>query len=451
MSSGPNIIRDGLIFHYDLSDSKSFAGEPTTNYIYHQNPRIDGTYTSYVPESNQGNIDVNHPQAIRVYNIDNNDISYYLNTGISVGNSGVAWEYARHAYWIYDNDLKKPVVQMYDTIGTWQAKYLGSNMSAWNTYGMTVGSQYTISWLQWTTSTSKYANVGLYTQDSSSSNNFWDGLSSGSATSINTRTHTWERVYQTYTVSGSRDLNNASATVYFYNGGASSNFLRIADVQLELKDHPTKFSPTLTRSTTSSLIDRTRTITSIDVSNISFNSAGKIVFDGTNDNISLNSSLGNFGTTNWTINCWWKSSGTQSDYTSIIGQGFIYPISTGGWCFKVKNSSGENYLSFSYATGNELITNVVTSVTPNDGSWHNLTATRKDTTITMYMDGVSVGSFSVNAGYSFGTGATTYIGYTPRDNAYLNGNLDVLQVYNRGLTASEVSQNYNSLRKKFGV
>ena len=52
MSSGPNIVRDGLVFHYDLSDGKSFAGEPTTNYIYHQNPRIDGNAGDEVSQEN---------------------------------------------------------------------------------------------------------------------------------------------------------------------------------------------------------------------------------------------------------------------------------------------------------------------------------------------------------------------------------------------------------------
>ncbi len=443
MSSGPNIVRDGLVFHYDLSDGKSFAGEPTTNYIYHQNPRIDGVYSSYMPESGQGNIAVNHPQAIRVYNIDNNDISYYLNTGISVANSGVAWEYARHAYWIYDNDLKKPVVQMYDTVGTWQAKYLGSNMSAWSSYGLTAGSKYTISWLQWTTSTSKYANVGFYSKDLTNNWNFWDGLSSGSVTTINTRTHTWERMYHTFTVSGSRDLNNPDSNVYFYNGGASSNHLRISDVQLELKDHPTKFNPTLTRSSTQGLFDRTKNLTSIDVSNVSFNSQGKMIFDGTNDYIFSPSAAPSF-TNNVTFSCWFKTSVQQTNkYIMAMG----------------KNLTGNNGMDLclqgtdvaSYIVGSSSFIYLNHNTNYQNNQWHMLTVTYNGTSAVLYYDGVAVNSGPFTQNVDIEATRRLAIGSWVNGGANFNGEIDVMQIYNRGLSASEVSQNYNSLRKKFGV
>jgi hypothetical protein len=191
--------------------------------------------------------------------------------------------------------------------------------------------------------------------------------------------------------------------------------------------------------------------TSINLNSVSFDSTAQMVFDGTDDNISLDTSVGNLGTADWTISCWWKSNGTQDDYASIISQGFIYPISAGGWSFKVKNSSGENFLSFSYATAGEAITNLVTSAACNDGNWHNLVAVRSGGTVTLYMDGVSVGSTSPGASYSFGTGATTYVGYTPRDAAYVNGYLNTLTKYSRALAPSEVQTNYTVLRKRFNV
>jgi hypothetical protein len=43
------------------------------------------------------------------------------------------------------------------------------------------------------------------------------------------------------------------------------------------------------------------------------------------------------------------------------------------------------------------------------------------------------------------------IGSWVNGGANFNGEIDVMQIYNRGLSVSEVSQNYNSLRKKFGV
>lgn len=444
---GPNIVRDGLVFHYDLSDGKSFAGEPTTNYIYHQNPRIDGTYTPFIPYDGTGDMTVNHPQGIRVYNQNGDDLSYYVNTGISVANSGVAWEYARHAYWIYDNDLKKPVVQIYDTVGTWQAKYLGSGMNAWSTYGMSAGSKYTISWLRWTTSTSKYANVGHYSKDSSGNWNFWDGLSSGSATSQNTKTHTWERVYHTYTVSGSRNLDNPDNTVYFYNGGASSNHLRISDVQLELKDHPTKFSPTLTRSSTQGLIDRTRTIPSIDLSYVSFNSSGKMIFDGSNDYILMNPVL-SAGQQQYTIESVFKTNSVatqviwEQNTSSVVSstRACMILLSNGYGGFNGQGNDYHSVVPYTTGTWNHWIITVDTNASSNpikiyvNGS--------------LYSQGNSTGTAAALnvGGYKSGVG---YKVSSPSE--YFNGEIDIVRVYNKVLTSEEVKSNYHAIRGKYNL
>ena len=106
-------VSSGLIFAYDTIDTfNSYLGEPTTNHIYHQNARLDGSYESYMPESGTGNIAANHPDAIRVFNTGGGDISYYVNTGINTANSGVEWYNTRHAYWIFDTIIQRPVVRM---------------------------------------------------------------------------------------------------------------------------------------------------------------------------------------------------------------------------------------------------------------------------------------------------------------------------------------------------
>jgi hypothetical protein len=434
MSSGPNIVRDGLVFHYDLSDGKSFAGEPTTNYIYHQNPRIDGTYTSYMPESGQGTIAVNHPQSIRVYNIDGNDISYYINGGVT------DWTNARHAYWIYDNDLKKPVVQSYDVTGSWQAKYLDAGMGAWSSLGMSAGSKYTISWLQWTNNLTKRAHVGFYSRDNGGGFNFWDGLST---VPVNTKTHTWERLSQTFTVSASRNLNDTFGNVYFYTHVFDYGIIRIADVQLELKDHPTKFSPTLTRNSTSSLIDRTRTMTSIDVSNVSFNSTGKMIFDGTNDYIFSPSAAPLF-TNNVTFSCWFKTSVQQTNkYIMAMGRNLT---GNNGMDLCLQ---GTDVASYIVGSSSSIYLNYNTNYQNNQ--WHMLTVTYNGTTAVLYYDGVAVNSGPFTQNVDIEATRRLAIGSWVNGGANFNGEIDVMQIYNRGLSASEVSQNYNSLRKKFGV
>lgn len=444
MSLGPNIVRNGLVFHYDLSDGKSFAGEPTTNYIHHQNPRIDGTYTPFIPYDGTGNMTVNHPQGIRVYNQNGDDISWYVNTGISVANSGVAWENARHAYWIYDNDLKKPVVQSYDAIGTWQAKAFGTGMDAWSTYGMTVGSQYTISWLQWTTNLTKRAHVGLYTRDSGGNYNFWDGLSTAP---VNTKTHTWERLSQTYTVSASRDLNDSYSAVYCYmHVFTSGEYIRVADVQLELKDHATAFSPTLTRSSTQSLFDRTRNST-INVSNTSFDSNGKMYFDGTNDSIVVSDAPHlRFPNGPFSVE-------VVLNISSISGkQRIVSKGSSGwsrGWHIAARPTQWELELSDGISTpGNSFLINTTTTVGLNHIVW-----VITPTTAKLYVNGTQFGSTqTITESWDFATGTSNLgIGAFESGGEYLNGYIHNVRIYNTELSSTNVLNNFTAIRSKYGL
>ena len=226
-------IAKAKILHYTFNDFQ----EPTTNYLYHQEPRIDELYTPVDLSGYGGSMVANHPNIIQVYskNSGSNLGSVYYNGG--VGNP----TNSQHAYWVYDGDLKKPVVQMIDKNGSWQAKSYDCGMNAWSTYGFGVGTKYTISWMQWVSNISKAANVGMYTSNGTTTN-FFDGLSSFTSTSLNTRPFLWERVYCTFTVSSNWNQTIGYNNIYMYGMDGGYHTIRIADVQLEIKDHPTPFT-----------------------------------------------------------------------------------------------------------------------------------------------------------------------------------------------------------------
>jgi hypothetical protein len=49
INQGPRITTSNIVLSYDFGDIKnSYLGEPTTNYIYNQNPRIDTSYTPFI-------------------------------------------------------------------------------------------------------------------------------------------------------------------------------------------------------------------------------------------------------------------------------------------------------------------------------------------------------------------------------------------------------------------
>lgn len=164
---------------------------------------------------------------------------------------------------------------------------------------------------------------------------------------------------------------------------------------------------------------------------------GSIVFDGVNDYVT-----GSLPTlTNWSMCLWYMS-------TDITSKLVFYPFA---------GSNGANGLgfggTFSAQTNNKwfffdginTFSDTSTAVTTN--TLYNLVVTKASTTYNLYTNG----AFSVG-----GTGSNiTYTQFTlgMRGDAqwYAKGSIYNAQVYNRALTASEVLQNYNATKSRFGL
>jgi len=98
----------------------------------------------------------------------------------------------------------------------------------------------------------------------------------------------------------------------------------------------------------------------------------------------------------------------------------------------------------------------ITSTYMNTANWYQVVGTYTSGTRRLYINGVLVnsdtqsGTIATNAG---GMSIGAYGGYTGaggRDYFY-NGNEAVCKVYNRALSAAEVSQNFNALRGRYGI
>lgn len=178
---------------------------------------------------------------------------------------------------------------------------------------------------------------------------------------------------------------------------------------------------------------------------------GSIVFDGTNDSVSLLTTPLKLGTGDWSLSSWWKANGAQTDFASIMSLNFTISIPQGAWAFKVKNATAQNVFSFSYASAANTIVDVTSSAACNDGNWHNLVITRSGTSCIMYMDAVSVGTFTLPSNFNFTSTANAHLGYTPRDNAYLKGNVAFCSINGFALTAAQVTSNFNALKSRFGL
>ena len=166
-----------------------------------------------------------------------------------------------------------------------------------------------------------------------------------------------------------------------------------------------------------------------------FNGAngGSIVFDGSNDYGTISYTL----TAPFTVTLWFKQ-------TTLLSRGILETIDSG-----VQNNvpnllivAGSGILK-TYSNNNGYKT-VGTDLALN--TWYSITVTRTLSSETTYLNGNLIFSNSPATG-PITSKINIGVGY----GGYFKGNLSNIQVYNRILTSTEVTQNYNALKGRFGL
>jgi hypothetical protein len=175
-----------------------------------------------------------------------------------------------------------------------------------------------------------------------------------------------------------------------------------------------------------------------------FNSGnkGSIVFDGVDDYVEVP----NFNIANTiTVDVWVKKTSGNS------WQGWLGNWNTTGngdsWLLTQNDS---NRASFYIMHTNNVGDNIVdTSGIIVGNVWYNYTGTFSNSTLSLYKNGSLVNSKSTLQNTIYQNSLKIWCG---RFSAfYLNGQLSNGKVYNRSLSADEVSQNFNALRGRFGI
>ena len=186
------------------------------------------------------------------------------------------------------------------------------------------------------------------------------------------------------------------------------------------------------------------TITSATFQNIN---AGVFNFDGINDYIDFGNDS-TFDLNNaFSISTWVK-------YTSTSAMVVLSKRETTKIGLLIELGSGKPFTAIRDASSNIAITNTY-SGTYNDGNWHHIVATfnRTANELKLYVDNElketantsSVGDIAPNTNnLMIGRRSDT-------SSSYFDGNIGPVQIYNRALSASEVKQNYNALKPRFGL
>ena len=169
---------------------------------------------------------------------------------------------------------------------------------------------------------------------------------------------------------------------------------------------------------------------------------GSLSFDGSDEYVTTGFTRGTLGNQS-TLISWYKYTGTSGrTYSPIFGG---KESGSGTEFFIGKNSGNTN---IGVQDGN-YYDSFVTGSNAFDGNYHQIVYTYDNGTGKIYLDGTlrNTNSFTkCNDSEEIVIGSELEGG-----GYYFIGNIAQVSIYNRALTAAEVSQNYNALRGRFGL
>jgi hypothetical protein len=155
-------------------------------------------------------------------------------------------------------------------------------------------------------------------------------------------------------------------------------------------------------------------------------------FNGTSQSVTLNNTLGNFGTSDFTIEAWFRttSAGPGSIVSKRVGCGPLNNIS-------ITVASSILNMEISGSSGGQY-TVIFGTTNVTDGKWHHVAGQRVGSVIKLFLDGIPdasnvavVGSPTLSNAGNFTIGNTSC-------NYYFNGNIDEVRVYNTALSQANI-------------
>ena len=174
---------------------------------------------------------------------------------------------------------------------------------------------------------------------------------------------------------------------------------------------------------------------------------GSIVFDGSNDYVTIPDSNNWFYSTNdFSIEFWYK-------FNSIPGASDQYfysqRVSGGDYVFIFATSTSWVFDAYSASVQGPSISSAVTHGTTN---WNQLCLSRIGTSFSLYLNAQLIGSQTNSFNLTNLSAALDFGRWSGGAGRNINANASSLKIYNtKGLTAAEVQQNFNCLRMRYGL
>ncbi len=194
------------------------------------------------------------------------------------------------------------------------------------------------------------------------------------------------------------------------------------------------------------------------VNGVGFSSSnnGFFSFDGSNDYILISYPPQLNTGSSITISFWakWITTGTTtSTIQTLIDNNYqtAYPGGPGSIGFVIQDRPDLGKVLEWGASPGSGITRCTSTFQVGDGTWRHITGTNNGSTSILYIDGIQSGLARAAAGIGDSQPIISIGRWSFTNDRFLNGNVSGLLIYNRALTATEVLQNYNATKRRYGL
>lgn len=172
----------------------------------------------------------------------------------------------------------------------------------------------------------------------------------------------------------------------------------------------------------------------------SSNDGGSMVFNGgATGVVSVPTASAVTGlTNNITVEGWYKST---NNHPIILSTG----IGSNGICLGYYSAGGTNWKVTKYG-----VIDIYTGAIPQNTAWHQVVVTYSSTAgVTVYVDGALSNSSANTSNIAASSTPTVNIGVL--ESTYHSGSIGIIRWYNTALSATDVLQNFNANRSRYGI
>lgn len=179
------------------------------------------------------------------------------------------------------------------------------------------------------------------------------------------------------------------------------------------------------------------------------NNGGSIVFDGTNDWFSTPLSIGD-ASTSFSWGGFVKVNAETGSGNRFLFSNYTETSTTPFFAIAFNNSGDNTFIYIRGVGGTPVISSGNTNLDLN--LWYYIIGVRDASAneVKLYVNGSLIETVSFSGTANVNSSVNTY-GGVRHVGTYINCNISVAHLYNRALSASEVAQNFNALRGRFGI